>query len=261
MGCRIDRSQQWAVRCTHEASLYDHNTFITLTYNNENLPEDGSLQKRDWQLFMKRLRKYYSPKKIRFYMCGEYGTEYRRPHYHACLFNHWFDDQKLYKNNRTGDPLYTSEILTDIWGKGMTTHGPFTYATAAYVSRYIMKKRGGAEAATHYCKMDQKTGEVYQIEPEFTLMSRMPGIGQNWFDQFQSDVFPCDFVVVDGRKKKVPLFYTNQLKKDDETEYLKIRGRRVRAAEKHADNNTPERRKVREKVLEARTKNLKRELE
>ena len=56
-GRRLDQSKQWALRCVHEAQVHDENCFITLTYNNENLPKDGSLNKRDFQLFMKRLIK------------------------------------------------------------------------------------------------------------------------------------------------------------------------------------------------------------
>jgi len=86
IGCRLDRSRQWAIRCMHEASLYERNCFITLTYSDEFLPNDRSVNVRHFQLFMKKLRKRFGPN-IRFYHCGEYGEKTSRPHYHALLFN------------------------------------------------------------------------------------------------------------------------------------------------------------------------------
>lgn len=144
-GCRLERSKQWAIRCVHEASLYEDNCFITLTYNKENLPKDFSLNKRDFQLFMKRLRKKYAPKQIRFYHCGEYGepTEYNnhiaRPHYHAIIFNHKFEDQILWKQKR-GNELYISKELEELWPQGFSTIGSVTQDSAGYVARYLLKK-------------------------------------------------------------------------------------------------------------------------
>ena len=106
IGCRLERSRQWAMRCYHEASLYDLNCFVTLTFNDTHIASDGSLDHRDYQLFMKRLRKKFPKNKIRNYHCGEYGEQCRtcgqqrkycqckkyipspgRAHHHACLFN------------------------------------------------------------------------------------------------------------------------------------------------------------------------------
>ena len=139
IGCRLERSRQWALRCSHEASMYDENCFITLTYREDALPPLGSLDKRHFQLFMKRLRKRYPKKTIRYFQCGEYGEKLSRPHYHACLFNHDFDDKKLFKvegENR----LYVSEKLTQLWPYGYSTVGAVTFESAAYVARYVTKK-------------------------------------------------------------------------------------------------------------------------
>lgn len=64
IGCRLERSRQWAMRCVHEASLHDDNCFVTLTYNDQHIPSDAGLRHRDYQLFMKRLRKAYPKKKL-----------------------------------------------------------------------------------------------------------------------------------------------------------------------------------------------------
>lgn len=239
--------------------MHENNIFITLTYDNEHLPESRSLYYRHFVLFMKRLRKKFG-EDIRFYMAGEYGEQFGRPHYHACLFNFDLPDKVLWKMERE-NPLYTSEILTNLWGLGFTSVGGVTFQSAAYVARYIMKKVTGDLASDHYEWMDPETGEFHQRKPEFTQMSRRPGIGSTWFEKFKTDVFPSDFVVVNGKKVTPPRYYTNQyeLLYPDEVRQLKVR--RKKRAKKRAADNTPARLRVREKVLESRLKQLKRTLE
>ena len=152
IGCRLERSRSWAVRCTHEASLYEKNCFITLTYNQENLPLSGTLVVKHFQNFMKKLRRTYGPG-IRFFHCGEYGEQLKRPHYHACLFNHDFPDKQYWKDIRD-NKYYLSKSLEEIWGKGFCSITDLTFKTAAYAARYITKKITGEKADTHYETMD-----------------------------------------------------------------------------------------------------------
>lgn len=208
---------------------------------------------------MKRLRKRFGPD-IRFYHCGEYGEKFQRPHYHACLFNFDFPDRKLYKTNNDQN-YYTSEILGALWPYGFSIVGDVTFESAAYVARYIMKKINGPPAENHYEVMDPETGELLQRQPEYTTMSRRPGIGKAWLGKFRTDIYPEDFVVIKGRKMKPPKYYDRQYEVDYPADYLTLRGRRVRNAEKHADDNTPARLRVREKVQTAQTSTLKRGLE
>lgn len=259
VGCRLERSRQWAIRCVHEASMHKDNAFITLTYDNEHLPEDASLDYRHFQLFMKRLRKSYGAD-IRFYMAGEYGDTYGRPHYHACMFNFDLPDKRLLKIERNNN-LYTSESLSQIWGKGYTTVGGVTFQSAAYVARYIMKKVTGPRADDYYEFINPNTGEVTKRKPEFTNMSRRPGIGLNWFDKYQSDVFPSDFVVLNGKKFTPPKAYTAkyELLYPDEVDRIKA-DRRSRARLRSKDN-TPYRLRVREQVQNSRLTKLKRTLQ
>jgi len=238
----------------NEASQHKQNSFITLTYRDEDLPENNSLDKRHWQLFMKRLRKKFNHQ-IRFFHCGEYGDENGRPHYHACLFNHDFEDKKLWKIVR-GNPLYISEDLAERWGLGFCSVGALTYQSAAYVARYILKKVTGKLAPSHYEWTDSKTGEVFNRIPEYATMSK--GIGESWINKFQSDVYPDDFIVINGKKYKPPRYYDQQLE-EDALEAIK-EGRTIRAMRKHGENS-PARRKVRETVLEARLAGLKRKME
>lgn len=252
------------MRCTHEGQLHERNIFVTLTYDNAHLPEDRSLDYRHFQLFNKRLlkhvRTHHGHTGVRFYMCGEYGEQFGRPHYHAIYFNLDFPDKTLWKHER-GNPLYTSQTLNALWGLGFTSVGGVTFQSAAYVARYIMKKVTGDQAASHYEWMDPETGEFHQRRPELTNMSRRPGIGSGWFAKYQSDVFPDDFVVVNGKKVTPPRYYTNQYEVLYPEEVAKLKARRKKRAKARASDNTPARLRVREKVLQSRLTRLKRSME
>lgn len=259
VGCRLERSRQWAIRCAHEASLYENNCFITLTYNNEHLPEDKSLDVTHYQKFMKRLRKRFGAD-IRFFHCGEYGENFGRPHYHACIFNFDFPDKKLWKITE-GNNLYTSQILQGLWPFGFSSIGAVTFQSAAYVARYIMKKVNGAAADQHYEWIDPETGEIFWRKPEYTTMSRRPGIGKGWFDKYHADVYPDDFVLMNEKKMRPPKFYDSQFELLSPFEYDEIKHRREENSKKHFDNNTYERLQVREQVQNARLKQLIRPME
>jgi len=258
VGCRLERSRQWAIRCTHEASLYKSNCFITLTYNNENLPSDHSLDKTHFQKFMKRLRFRFGPN-IRFFHCGEYGEKFGRPHYHACLFNFDFPDKKPWKTSSasTENMMYTSEILNELWPYGFSSIGSVTFQSAAYVARYIMKKVTGKNAHLHYETTDDY-GVVTYRTPEYTTMSRRPGIGKGWFDKYSSDVYPDDFVVMNQKKMRPPRYYDNQFEVTNPSLHSEIKAERELKASKQVDNNTPERLIVREKVQLSKLKQLTR---
>ncbi|WNK13973.1 MAG: replication initiator protein [Microvirus sp.] len=212
IGCRLERSRQWAVRCMHEASLYEDNSFLTLTYDDAHLPSNLSLVKSHFQDFVKRLRKSIAPKRVRYYHCGEYGDTLGRPHYHALLFNHDFEDKKFF-STRGGNTVYSSEELSRLWPKGFAVTGGVSFDSAAYVARYIMKKVTGDFAGRHY-------GDRL---PEYTTMSRRPGIGAGWFSKYAADVFPLDRVVVRGKETRPPRFYDRLLQKVDRALYEKIK--------------------------------------
>lgn len=250
IGCRLERSRQWAIRCMHEAQLHDENSFITLTFSPEALASRDnpmSLDVRDYQLFMKRLRKRFPDKKIRFFHCGEYGEKYYRPHYHACLFGLDFPDKELFKVVN-GNRLYTSCILSDLWPFGFSTIGDVTFESAAYVARYIMKKVTGDDSEKHYTRIDEDTGEIYSVKPEYTTMSRRPGIASGWIEKYTSDVYPSDEVVIRGKKMRPPRFYDKYLELTRPYEFDYIKYLRSENGLKHSADNTRERLDVREKV-------------
>lgn len=252
LGCRLDRSQMWAIRCVHEAQLHARNCFITLTYRPADLPPGGSLRKKDFQDFMKRLRASVSHR-ISFFMCGEYGEGLKRPHFHALLFGHDFDDKSYWKRSADSSPLWRSPTLERLWPHGFSTVGALTGQSAAYCARYVLKKITGDRAAGHY-------GELV---PEFMTCSLRPAIGRGWFTRFASDVWPDDFVVHNGKRARVPRYYDKCLQRLDEGRLLEVKeARKARANSPEAKRESKaDRLEVREICLHAKTTVLKRDLE
>lgn len=230
----------------HEASLHDENCFITLTYDKE--PWDGSLNKKHFQDFMKRLRRRYQD--IRYFHCGEYGPETQRPHYHALLFNHDWQDKELW-SERDGVLTYVSNDLEKLWGHGFCTTGDLTFESAAYVTRYALKKRTGKEAETHY---ERQIGEdlFIKVQPEYTTMSLKPAIGKRWFDTYQQDCYPSDFLTYKGKKLRVPRYYDKLLEDRDKPLLDKIKRERLDKAYAWQHENTPSRLRARETCTRAR---------
>lgn len=187
--------------------MYPASSFVTLTYSDECL-QSPSLNYRDYQLFMKRLRKRFGP--VRFFMCGEYGETTWRPHFHACLFGVFFEDREVF-STRQGVTLWTSRTLSALWPHGHSTFGAVTYESAAYVARYVVKKITGDAADAHYQVCHPDTGELVPVVPEFAQMSRRPGVGKPWFEKFHSDVFGRDAVVLPGGVKVRPPRYYREL--------------------------------------------------
>lgn len=267
IGCRAERARQWAVRCMHEASLWEDNCFITLTYATEHLPPTGSLEVSHFQKFMKRLRKSYPGKTIRFYHCGEYGDKNGRPHYHALIFNHQFEDLVEWPN-RNGSKLYVSEKLTKLWPYGFSTIGELNYDTASYVARYVMKKINGKQSEhinpdtrlKHYENFDSTTGEIHTLKPEYTTMSRRPGIAHDWYQKYKHEVYPDDFVITKSKRVRPPKYYDTLYESEHAEHYEAIKQRRMQRAKKHKANNTPERLHTREKVKRAQINQLQRNL-
>lgn len=197
MACRLNKSRDWATRCVLEAKMHEKNCFITLTYSEENCPPDMSLQKQDFTNFIKRLRKN-TGEKIRYYAAGEYGDLHGRPHFHACLFGYKPDDLVLWQV-RDGVPLYKSETLSKAWQyRGFVSVGDVTFESAAYVARYVTKKITGNRADEHY----------QGRQPEYTVMSRRPGIASRFFEKYSTDIYGKDFIVIrDQIKCKPPRYF------------------------------------------------------
>jgi hypothetical protein len=243
IGCRLDKTREWAMRCTHEAELWDENCFVTLTYEEDKLPLDGSLDERDVQLFLKRLRKKYCYeksyakskrgrliqfKKIRHYIAGEYGPRTGRPHYHGILFNHtWSDGELLYNTN--GQNTYTSKELDDTWQKGFCTFSDVSYETAAYCAGYTIAKSTG-KWEDDYEGLDLETGEIFRQKAPYAQMSREPPIGMAWYKKFKSDCWPKDFITINGKEMKPPKIYLEDLEREDADLAKQIKLKRLKRA-------------------------------
>lgn len=149
--CRLSRRRIWSHRIMLEAYKHAKNAFVTLTYNDENLPNEKTLVPSDFQKFLKRLRKSHAPQSLRFFGCGEYGEVSNRPHYHCALFGLGPED---------------AQSIDDSWGLGFTYTGDLTHDSAQYIAGYVTKKMTK--------KDDPRLNGRY---PEFARMSLKPGIG------------------------------------------------------------------------------------
>lgn len=258
IGCRLERSRQWAMRCLHESSLHDANCFITLTYDDSNLPLGGSLHYPDFQRFLKRLRKLVG--KVSFYCGGEYGANgSMRPHYHACIFGYDFPDKVYFKSSADGSKLYTSEILSKLWPLGLSSVGSVTFASAAYIARYCVAKVSGDAAKSHY-EVLTDDGEIIERVPEFNHMSLKPAIGKRWLERYTSDVYPRDYVIVNGSKVKPPKYYDSLFKEENPGVFSDLVASRELQAAIAAPDNSYARLAVKETVQLARSSMLLRSL-
>ncbi len=206
IGCRAEQARQWAVRMMHEARMHQANFFVTLTYDERRLPDNGALCPKDFQRFVKDLRKAEPDRRFSYFGCGEYGERTQRPHYHALLFGFDFLDKSRSADNQRPN-VWRSETLENIWGRGRTEMGSVTMASASYVAGYVRKK----VKAERYERCNTSTGEL--LQPEFARMSLRPAIGKRWIARHWKDVYPRDFVVIDGVEAKPPRYYDKWMDK------------------------------------------------
>lgn len=243
LGCRLDWAADWALRCEKEAKLWPFNSFITLTYNDDELPVGGTtrstVSKREFQLFMKRLRKELGDG-IRFFASGEYGDTNDRAHYHALLFNCRFVDRVPWRMSR-GNQLFRSPTLERLWPYGFSTIGDVNFTTANYVAKYVVKKLRGSLAQQQYADR----------EPPFVLMSRRPGIGAVWFERFGDEVYPSGTVVYgEGRMRRAPRYFDKLRSRDKPMDVVEAKHNRKLKAQTARSKRSPS------QVLEAREVNL-----
>lgn len=248
VGCRVEAARQWGVRCMHEAKLHACSYFVTLTYDDAHLPNPPCLVHRDFQLFMKRLRKKFGA--VRFFMCGEYGDRNGRPHFHSCLFGLSLPDLKRFKTGTNGTTLYTSVVLDSIWQNGYCTIGNVDFDSAVYIANYMSK--------CDSIPFDVETGEVF-ARP-YRKMSLKPGIGRGWIEKYRDDVYAYDHVIVNGVKCKPPRYYDKWLEAVDPLAREALEPARYRKSFVNAEDGSPARLAVRERVAAARLALKKRNL-
>lgn len=246
VGCRLEYSRQWAMRCSLEAQNYTHNYFVTLTYDDEFVPlnehckvdkDTGevidqslsmTLNPEHLKEFMKRLRSRFRDQfdftGIRFFACGEYGPLNRRPHYHIILFNCPIPDL-VFAKYANGFTYYRSALIKDVWKKGFVLVTDFSFDTAAYVARYMLKKHKG---------FDRDYYEKNGIYPEFTRSSRRPGIGFDYLDKNAEKIYHFDEVIIPNRdsplRVKPPRYYDRLFDIDNPDQMADIKDRRKETA-------------------------------
>ncbi|AXH77964.1 MAG: replication initiator protein [Microviridae sp.] len=201
--CKEEHARQWAVRIAHEATLHEANSFLTLTYTNEQMPRHNSLDYSHLQKFWKRLRKQIG--ELAYYAVGEYGDNTLRPHYHACIFGHDFTEGSIIVAEEP-HRLWENPWLNTAWGHGRVTIGQLNYKTARYTASYVTKK---LKSTQQYVRMDDETGELIRVTQPRAFMSR--NIGKEWWLRYGAHTTAHDFVVIDGAKQKPPKAYDKWL--------------------------------------------------
>lgn len=216
--CRIRRASEWTVRLYHESLYHDDSLFVTLTYDDVHLPENGDLCKRDFQAFMKSLRSDYEHR-LKYYACGEYGDKTGRPHYHAIIYGVSLAEHG-YKRFASGK-RYPSTIVADkgpvwsSWRKGNVILGTVTVDSIQYVAKYIHKKLYG-EAA----ERDER------VQP-FSLMSKR--LGMEYVKDHERELRDRGYVMMNGKKVGMPRYYAKVLGIEDEMVASVGEGRAARA--------------------------------
>lgn len=250
IGCRLEKIDAWGFRCLAEASLHRHNWFVTLTYADEFLPVDESLNHRDWQLFAKRLRARIGP--FRFFMCGEYGDNTQRAHYHALLFGADIPDFNKCNSVYSSNDLFQSKLLTECWGNGFTTLGLVSMASARYVASYALKRVSEELHPERYSWVTRYGESVVRTQP-YGRMSLKPGIGADWLLKYQKDVVNHAAVFDNQYRKKVPSYFSTLLESINPEGHEQMTALvQERFADRDSSNYTRDRLAVREACAKAR---------
>lgn len=232
--CRLEYARSWAIRCVHEAKMHQDNSFITLTYSDEFL-KSNKLQYIDFQLFIKRLRKYiwklnsHKPKEdyaISIFATGEYGEIRKRPHWHALIFNFRPFDCKYKYTNDNGDRVFSSETLDKLWGYGITEIGSITFQSAGYVARYAAKKLVHGDDGHEYEPISKKSSKH--------------AIGKKFLEKYWKDIFNYGYVILEGgQKTTIPRYYEKWLAKNHpeawEEYIIKVKKEKIATAQAKAD--------------------------
>jgi len=191
IACRVNRKRLWQHRLILELKAHEKACFITLTYDEENLPLSGSVSKREVQLFNKNLRDKFPPRSLRYYAVGEYGDQSWRPHYHIAYFGLTCEtlgncnnikktiierEQKRYHTDQVEPEWYIDKVcdtcqkIEKSWNRGFIDVSPLNATTAAYICGYTVKKM--TKDTDPRLARDHN---VY-LAPEFSLQSQNIGL-------------------------------------------------------------------------------------
>lgn len=258
MGCRIRNRQDFTLRGVLEASMQRRRGretwFLTLTQSPEFATPWDSVNLRDPQLFIKRVRKHFGQKFL-YQLLGEYGGETLRPHYHATFFGLEIDDLQPVVS-RPDCRSFTSETLTRLWGRGNVGIARATEQTIAYVASHQTKDLSGRFVESgDWMVVDQSTGEVVVRTPPFRTQSTRPAIGLSFFEAYGDDLWRDPRgIFVEGRMQPIPDFFLRKLAEvqPDRAEELAEAKRAAAMSEANLWNTTDERLAVRAEVRAGR---------
>lgn len=224
-GCRLTTRQQWVARMVKESALWEARPlFCTFTYADSHLPPDFSVSRRVAQLLVKRVRKRFGDG-IRLFGCGEAGDLSGRPHYHLLFWNLELPDLVPFQTSKSGLPLFRSAALESCWTKmdgardtgealGFVDVGYGDVSAMGYVAGYVFKKmaddRASAEERTFAHPV---TGELIETAPPFAFMSRRPGIGARWVDEYLTSDARHSDLIVDGRRYAMPPYFRRRVER------------------------------------------------
>lgn len=243
--------------------MHEQSSFVTLTYDDAHIPQGGTLHYPDVQRFFYRLRDFLKRNgrpRFRYFVCGEYGEQTFRPHYHALLFGYFPPDVIVRRRMRYG-PVWKSQELARLWPLGHHEIGRVTPESAQYAASYTVKKISGPPAAEHYRRVDPDTGETWQLMPEFARMSLKPGIGFPWLDKYGlGDIYVHDEMIINGKRKSPPRAYDKKMRSVIPERMDDIQHARTVRALEHVSDNTHERLAVREVNAKAKYKTKVRQL-
>ncbi len=247
LGCRGKQARDWSIRLMNETQMHEHAWFMTLTYSNERLPENGSLNPPHLQGFFKALRRERPGKKISYYACGEYGDQTERPHYHAVLYGPDLLD-RVPLRSPAGFHVWRASTLEKYWPYGHSEFSTVTPASASYVAGYVRKKLSKKTHPNAYTRVDEDTGELIELEQEFSRMSLKPAIGRRWIEKYWRDVYPRDYVLLGGKEFKPPRYYDKWMEENHPKVMFGVRCKR----EDEAMHIPEEKLKSKEKIHQAR---------
>ena len=208
--CQLNYARTWASRCCMEASLYDSNWFVTLTYSDDKLPGDFSTAFIEVQKFMKRLRKRFPG--VRYFGSTELGEHTQRIHHHIILFNLDLPDLvSLGKRAREGY-FFKSDILRSIWSNGLIDIGEVNFKSCSYVARYCMKKKFDGFGTAK------------------SFMSTKPAIGYGYYLLHRDTIKKYDAVYGNfGSINKVPVprYFDKVLEREDPEALEQLKTKRI----------------------------------
>lgn len=259
IACEKLRALRTAVQlaCELKTTLGD-SLFLTLTYNDENLPSDFSVNKNHLQNFLKKLRHWRIKTdhigNFRYLSQNEYGGKFSRPHVHIAGFNLTIPDLRSVQS-KGAYQAFDSEIINQLWGKGDVHIIRLCFENCLYIANHHIDEKVDNKGKVHETPIIHPVTKrlIKTRKPEFSTRSSRPGIGKDFFKKYFSDIYPGDFMINKGQEMPVPKYFDALLKKHDLQLFEEIKKKRSDKVEK----KTPQQNRYQAKFNKAKLKSKK----